>query len=116
MRFVVDQVGKCVIVVVVGSYRLADPGHGRCFVKTRVAQVTNFELGFVFVQLFGLRLDFARRWGKAGVQLAGQVTDLILAVSGRGEFVDVAQPHPQLQQRCRDEAPQAQAHGQGQGQ
>ncbi|MNE20003.1 hypothetical protein D3C80_1131050 [compost metagenome] len=89
MRFVVDQVGKRVIVFIVGGDRLADLGHRRLFVKTRIAQISHFELGFVFLQLFRLRLDFPRRWSEARMQLASQVTNFVLTLRGRGELVDV---------------------------
>ncbi len=48
------------------------------------------------------------------MQLAGEVADLILAVGGRGMFVDVAQPNAQLHQWRGNVPAQAQAQGQGQ--
>nr|GFD52934.1 hypothetical protein [Tanacetum cinerariifolium] len=46
------------------------------------------------------------------LELARQVADLVLTVGRRGVWVDVTQPHAQLQHGSRNMPPQAQAQGQ----
>ncbi|MOA14170.1 hypothetical protein D3C78_1342560 [compost metagenome] len=97
--------------------------HGCALVEARVAQVAYFKTGFGFVGVvfivdvrLGRRFWLHRLWREAAVQLAGQVADFILALSGRGVFVDITQPHAQLQQWRGDVPAQTQAQRQGQGQ
>ncbi len=114
---VIMQVGERLVVLVLVLVHDSSDGracNGRGFVKAWIAQIANFKCRFVRlvfqrVVILCFWLYLTRRRREAGMQLARQVANLVLALSGRGEFIQVTQPYAQLQQRRGDETPQTKA-------
>ncbi|MNN32116.1 hypothetical protein D3C81_1458280 [compost metagenome] len=89
----VQQAGKGLIVVFV-VYLGGNLGPWRGFDRRRGIVVQVVEVVFIFVFL---RLRLWRRWrGQAGMQLTGNIADLILTIDCRGVGVRVTQPYAQL--------------------
>ncbi|MNP75878.1 hypothetical protein D3C76_1730080 [compost metagenome] len=88
----VQQAGKGFIVVFI-VYLGGSLGPWRGFDRRRgIVQVVEVVFIFVFLRL---RL-WRRRWGQAGMQLTGNIADLVLTIDCRGVGVRVTQPYAQL--------------------